>query len=659
MHRTWQGREALERLWWSDGVVAAERGVTLTDHAVLADELGMAVDAFSGYAPTAFEAISVTTWVRKRFENDGAAVTDAVLCVAGSGLSGTGSLAGAFNGRPFEHPPDPNSGWYSDWVIIPLPGPVAPGPNEVVLHATGDLVFRLYLEPSALPNRSARSIDAGLTWESRRLGAGRFIDGEYILRLSGKRLSAEAILTSPPIQVTPGDSAVGAVGRVTDVAVALDVAAPVEVRLGLGPWLDRPGVWTAWAPLTPDAPATMEQALGEPGPRFVQWRACLRPTGDQTPLLTRADLDVGFDAVPGPAPPAVRIDGPATVLAGRPFAHQRPNERLDAVRGAFEIDAVWREGADDWDRLLRLAAWIGDFCFSWESGPFLRNAPYDVVAILNGGRRKEAKVICGHLAFAFVQLVTAYGHTGRVLLRGNHLATEVWSPVHRKWAVIDPMDQVADPQTGAMSWTPGFGGYYHRGDGVPMSALELGETDGSVTRRHLVWSTGEWQERPATDERDLDWFRREVSYPERNNHTDAAQPIFYADVFRYAGHLKFRRGAEPVMPYYWCYTGRRGDIAWTVGEVTPFLTAVAPDRLLVQVRSQMPNHKQCLISIDGADPVAHEADDYVRTPAGEAASLAVRAVNAFGQEGPPTVIQLGAGDDGTADAAPGGNATGG
>ena len=160
-----------------------------------------------------------------------------------------------------------------------------------------------------------------------------------------------------------------------------------------------------------------------------------------------------------------------------------------------------------------------------------------------------------------------------------------------------------------------------------------------MTRRHLVWATGRYETRPATIERDLRWFRREVSYPERNNYTDAYEPVFYADVSKFAGHLKYRRGNQPVRPYYWRFAGRRGDIEWTVGETSVFLTMAAPGRLLVQARSQMPNTTAIRIA-RGAEPsVDRDGDVHEWEPDG-GEPLHVAAVNAFGRVGPETVCRL-------------------
>ncbi|MFO7898224.1 MAG: hypothetical protein R6V58_04090 [Planctomycetota bacterium] len=633
MTMTWEGSDELAELFWSAGIVRRPDGLSLADHRVIADENGDVVEEFMGYADTAFEEISATTWARKTFVVDDPAMKDVTLCVAGTKRRGSGKLAGRWNGEPFAVPARSNcSPWYSDWRLIPAP--LRTGENELILRATGSLVWRLFIAPGPLPNRSARSVDAGVTWDDEHLGLGGFIDGEYCIRLSGTQFASEGVVTSPPVQVRDGNAgSVPPAGRVTALDVTTNVRADVEVRLGTGPWLDRAGVWTGWRLLTADAAEALEAELGEPGPRFAQFRLTLTPNRRRAPVLKRVTLAATLEPAADVDPPVVRVDKPPTVLAGRHFAHQRASDKLAFLRETFDVDEVFGSGEDAWDGLLRLAAWVGDYCgHRKKSVELIPKIIYDAHTMLELGHERRMPVYCGGLAFVLVQLGASLGLTGRVVCRGNHLVTEFWSPVHRKWAVVDPMDQQPDPETGETKvWTEGFGGFYHAGDGIPMSAIDLATTRSAVTRRHYVWEADTYEERPATVERDLRWYRREISYTERNNCTDAAEPLFRADVFRYSGHLKWRRPGMNEMPWYPNYTSRRGDIEWTVGETSPFLTAMPGGAVLVQLRSQLPN----TVAYD-LGPLGRIEDDSYRWSAAEMNELTVRAVNALGQAGPAT-----------------------
>ncbi len=640
MRRAWRGRRALGDLFRSGEVVNARGGLTVSDREVVADEIGRAVEEFMGYAPTAFEELGGGTQVRKEFAA-AAPLKRAMVCVAGYQLRGKGRIEGTFNGKRFSISGKVNCrGWYSEWLLIPAPAPVRRGRNTLVLRASGDLVWRLFIEPSESPDRSSRSLDGGRTWDSEGLGLGGFLDGEYVIRLSGRRTSGEGTVTSPPVQVRASGEAFGLAGRVTGVTVRTAARLPVEVRIGSGPWADRPGVWSGWRRPTTAAIRAMERELGGPGPRFVQWRVSLAMRGGRAPVLKSAELSVDLRPAADRGGLRVEVGGPETVLPGRHFAHQRPNPRLEAVRRNYSLDRVWARGRNAWESMLLLSGWVGNYCSYRKPGPFMRGTRYDLVEILEFGHAKKCKVLCGQLAFAFVQLACAYGQTARVICRGNHLVTEVWSPVHRKWAVVDPMDQVWNAKQKKWIWTGGFGGYYHAGDGVPLSAIELREARGGVTRRHLVWKTRKYKSRPATVERDLRWFRREVSWPERNNHTDCWEPVFYGDVFRYSGHLKYRRGTEPVMPWYTTFTSRRGDLEWTVGECAAHLTAVGGGRVLIQFDSRLPGTVGFRVEGRGAGgDELWPADSYLWIPSSAGRKLSVSAVNGLGVSGPATVCR--------------------
>jgi hypothetical protein len=631
MIREWQGSEQLDELFRNNDVVRSGNALTLDDHCVIADENGDAIEEFMGYADTAFEELSQTTWVRKFFEIDDPEIAEATLCIAGEKLRGSGTLAGTFNGVPFTARAAHNCApWYNYWVLCRLPAAPRRGRNELILHTTGSLVWRLFIVPSMLPNRSAKSIDSGLNWDDEHLGLGGFIDGEYVIRLSGKRFAAQGKITSPPVQVLPNRHTVAPSGRLAKLQVTADCPVKTEVRLGTGPWLDASGHWTPWTPLTSDTAGQLEKLLEAAGPRFLQFRLTLQRGRRGVPMLKRLVLRAKLDSATPSPPPAVKMVCPISVLPGRPFAHQRPSEKLQFYREHFELDKVFNQGTDTWDSLMRLAAWLGDYCTNRVNGvELIPNPVYETHFILELGHEKRTAVHCGALAFALVQIAAAFGLTGRVIFRGNHLVSEFWSPGHRKWAVVDPMDQLPNPQTGVVNvWTGGFGGYYVQDDGIPMSSIELGQARGRITRRHFVWKTGRYEEREATVPRDLRWFRREISYPERNNYTDATEPLFRADVFRYANHLKLRRPGQKPMPWYGHYTSRRGDIEWTVGETGVFLTALPNGNLLAQLRSQMPNTEGWVVN------GKNQNHDSFQWDIQETRCLTVHAVNAWGQAGP-------------------------
>jgi hypothetical protein len=639
MKRAWRGARGLEELFRDGTVVAAPAGLEIGGSEVIADEEGRVVDEFMRYADTAFEELSSDTWVRKTFRAP-APVREARICVAGYPRGGRGRVEGTFNGKSFSVPGKCNCRAYSEWLLIPAPAPVRRGMNELVLRTSGTLVWRLFVEPSARPNRSARSLDGGRSWDDAHLGLGGFLDGEYVIRIAGRRTAGTGTVTSPPVQVRAGGRQVPPAGRVKSVSVRAGRGLKAEVRLGSGPWTDRPECWSSWRRPTPGAVRAMERELGEAGPRFVQWRAQLTMRGGRSQVLKGAQLRLELAPSVERSRTTIAIEGPPTVLPGRHFAHQRPNVRLAAVRKHYRIDRVYRRGRNEWESLLLLAAWVGRYASCRGAGPFNRNVRYDLVEILEMGRARTSQVGCGQLAFAFVQLACAYGHTARVVCRGNHLVTEVWSPVHRKWAVVDPMDQVWNARQKKWVWTAGFGGYYHAGDGVPLSAIELRTARGGITRRHLVWKTGKYSSRRAGAGRDLKWFRREISWPERNNHTDCWEPVFYGDVFRYSLHLKYRRGSESNMPWYQTFTSRRGDLEWTVGETAVFATSVGEGRVLLQMDSRLPNTAGFSVLRRGGQAEDWPADSYLWLPGRAGKQLFFSAVNSFGVQGPATGCRI-------------------
>ena len=74
--------------------------------------------------------------------------------------------------------------WDACWTSIPIPVDVLRvGLNTFILQAEGDGSWEVLVEQSRLPNRSAKSRDAGRNWDDEHLGVNNACDGEYMIRL--------------------------------------------------------------------------------------------------------------------------------------------------------------------------------------------------------------------------------------------------------------------------------------------------------------------------------------------------------------------------------------------------------------------------------------------------------------------------------------------
>ena len=86
-----------------------------------------------------------------------------------------------------------------------------------------------------------------------------------------------------------------------------------------------------------------------------------------------------------------------------------------------------------------------------------------------------------------------------------------------------------------------------------------------------------------------------------------------------------------MMLWYPKFTSRRGDVEWTVGETSVFLTAMPGGEVLVQLRSQLPN-----TAAFDLGPLGRINTDATTWDPAATDTLSIRAVNTLGQVGAAT-----------------------
>ncbi|MCX6037067.1 MAG: hypothetical protein NTW99_04090, partial [Chloroflexi bacterium] len=106
-------------------------------------------------------------------------------------------------------PVKPDIGYRSrteDWRQVDFPpGLLKKGINTVVVHAEKGGDWRFAYENSVSPNRSAKSMDSGKTWDYNRLGENRNENGEYLVRFLLDRCHEQGMVWSAPIALWEKD----------------------------------------------------------------------------------------------------------------------------------------------------------------------------------------------------------------------------------------------------------------------------------------------------------------------------------------------------------------------------------------------------------------------------------------------------------------------
>ncbi|MDP6595356.1 MAG: hypothetical protein QGI86_05600 [Candidatus Poribacteria bacterium] len=172
--------------------------VHLTKGVTYADEMGNCTNRD-------IEAITRTQWIRKEFWIDQPEADRAELLVYVKNKPRTGSrLHITVNDQQtviFEEPKN-REYWNDCWNSIPIPlDALCAGLNRFIFQAEGEERWDVLVEQSRLPDRSAKSRDAGRNWDDQNLGLNDACDGEYMIRLKLEQYPSGGKMLSDTIDI--------------------------------------------------------------------------------------------------------------------------------------------------------------------------------------------------------------------------------------------------------------------------------------------------------------------------------------------------------------------------------------------------------------------------------------------------------------------------
>jgi hypothetical protein len=250
------------------------------------------------------------------------------------------------------------------------------GRNEIILHGSGNVMIARDDEfalgsrtRTKHPNRSAKSIDGGKTWDYDHLGPEGKLDGEYGVRVYLEHYRAQGLLTLPVLDVSNLEGkAVG--GPVTDlgpITVAAEgeagPAGRIAVRVRSGDtYVPTEKHWSGWQML-----GETGETLAAPQGRYVQVAVEISSGAPlQSPRLR------GLRVEASPARPAdwttrirvldehnEQIVRTSILFEYEPLHHPR----LRQLREQYKLGEVVRGAKGELELLLRLAHWA---CNYWD-----------------------------------------------------------------------------------------------------------------------------------------------------------------------------------------------------------------------------------------------------------------------------------------------------
>jgi len=590
------------------------------------------------------ERLSDRVWIKKELVIPNPAARRATLLV-GPG----GNLKAAINGKAVEMKPAGKAGNY--WQAYPVPPDVLKsGKNEIVLSGSGR-VWIARAEDFAAgsadrpkhPNRSAKSADAGKSWDYDRLGPAGDIDGEYYVRLYLDHFRPAGSLTLPVMDAgnLAGREVAPPLAKPIPVRVRLDSEAGkvrLRIRSGMTAAPNAKG-WSDWQDLESGG------ELRDPKGRFFQ--LCVElSTAD--PLHTPRLKGLRVEASPPRADDwsaklkVLESHNAEIVRTAIPFAHEPfDHPRLKELRARYKLDEVVKGTKTELELIERLARWSAG---CWERGHLKEGyPPWDALEILKPhADGKPVGGFCQQYNLVFLQACASFGIPGRAVsigvgdhggkVRGSgHEVVELWSNQFRKWVYVD----------GNLAWYA-----VDAESRVPLSLWELrsrqlrvlnGKPAEPIRIVHLAEGGRRWE--------GLEGWPTflELRLIPRSNFLEEKSPLPLNQGMRgwfWTGHHVWTDADYPASLLYGNRVSDRRNWEWTLNQARYTLEAMGTvGELRVHLDTHTPRFDTFLADFDGTGPKPVSSGFIWRLHAGKN-RLEVRPRNAAGREGVPSRVVI-------------------
>ena len=600
------------------------------------------------------ETLTAQTWIKKELLIPNPQARAAYLVV----LS-TEPVEALINGRP-QQLADNQSGrtLYKTYAFDPKL--LRAGRNEFILRASGKVLIARDDEfalgsrtRTRHPNRSAKSIDAGKTWDYDHLGPGGKLDGEYGVRVFLEHYPPQGSLTLPVLDAgnlegkTVG-TALRQIGPIQlTVAGTPGPTGRILVRARSGEtYVPAAKSWSDWQTL-----GSSGGTIRKPRGRYVQVALEL---STRDPLESPRLSGVRWEAAPvcpddwtaGLRVPEEHNE--QIVRTSIPFEYEPlDHPRLKRLREQYKLDAVVQGAEGELDLMLRLAQWA---CNAWDWPTHISECypPWDALEILKPYKDgKPTGGFCQQFNLVFLQACESFGFSGRAISisqgrcqdkhpGGGHEIVELWSNEWKKWVYVDGAVAwyIVDPKTG-----------------VPLSMWELrqrqlptlrGEplqpvrvVDAERTKnRQFGWS--------GLGPKPLNWYL-ELRLIPRSNFLQEKSPLPLnqgTEEWSWTGHYVWTDAAVPAGYLFGHRVGKRTDFEWTLNQAHYVLEPTQEaGTFRVHLDTETPSFETFLAEMDGGPKEAVSSGFAWKLHPGRN-HLRVRPRNVAGREGIPSWITL-------------------
>ena len=597
-----------QRLQLSEDGVALEMGELFEDDGPAAGH--------SYQQPKNQEVVTADTWIKKELVIPNPQARAAFLVVLSEDpfealINGTAQKLG-----------ENQSGRKSYKTYAFDPKALKRGRNEIVLRSSGKVMIARDDEfalgsrtRTRHPNRSAKSTDAGRTWDYNHLGPGGKLDGEYGVRIFLDHYRPLGLLTMPVLDAgnLEGRAVGPPVTRTGPIKIAVE-GEPGEggrmvVRARSGStFVPGKTSWSNWRVLG-ETGGTIEKPRG----RYAQF-AIEFSTRD--PLRSPKLRSVTVQATPvGPEDWTARLrvleeHNEQIVRTSIPFEYEPlDHPHLKKLREEYKLDEVVQGAQGELETMLRLAQWACNH-WDWPNHIMEYYPPWDALEILKPYKDGTTTGgFCQQFNLVFLQACESFGFSGRAISisqgrwqekhqGGGHEVVELWSNEWKKWVYVD----------GALAWY-----IVDEKTGVPLSIWELRE-------RQLQTARGE--SAPAVRVVDavrtknkqflwkglgpdpLNWYL-ELRLIPRSNFLQERTPLPLnqgTEEWAWTGNYVWTDAEVPAGLLFGNRVARRSDFEWTLNQAHFVLEPMEKSGTLrVHLDTETPSFESFQVEIDGGE----------------------------------------------------------
>ncbi len=591
---------------WKIDVTTSPGDVKLLKTELIADEMGVTTGSMD-------EIIIGRTWIKKEFLLDNVEADKAVILIHWNEYSSNELKEGDFflwvvvNDNPIKLNIDVDRMLTGGWIRCDVPVEfLKPGINTVILKNETDHKFIISLEASRIPDRSAKSIDGGNTWNYNQLGKGGFIDGEYLIRLRLARYPSKAEIKSDFIELGSlvTENLIKPNIKLKKLNISLDEKTPqgtallLKVRGGSSPAY-HPDTWTHWRKLNELTPEILEKW------QFFQWKVDLTTENHKiTPVLK--DVVISADIVVIDKPDKdlkVVSDNNQKIIRGYyHYTYQDAEEyRLDILRERYRIDEVVGGCSTEFEQYRTLAFWVRAM---WRDGWGEHNddlhTPWDALITLELAPQYKSAGMCFIYANTFVQTALSVGLQARGVILDHHFISEIWSNEYRKWVTFDVGNS---PNA--------LNAAFHERNATPLNTLEthiivnedkMDEIWIVPVGIHAKVNATEAAENHLLGPKEIE---ARFGIPLRNNYLTSWLPgeLEHGFIqFHYDGYLWWKDTPIPKYEEYTYHSSHPRDFYWTLNQARIFLvTGDHKEKLNVILDTETPNFEKFQVRIDGKE----------------------------------------------------------